>query len=291
MKAKHPILQVLYHGAFVTGASFLYALSVNWFFVPNDIAFGGITGIALILNDLIGFPSVGVWILLMNVPLFIMGWRLLGKRFLFSSLYAMALSSILIDAIEMVYVFSPMDPLLACIYGGILLGVSFGIIFRHGASTGGVDVAARLLKLKFAYLPMGQLILILDLIIIAASALVFGGLHSALYGLVALYIQSILMDFVLYGMNKAKFAYIISDYSEEIATAITQGLSRGVTIMPGTGAYSGAPKKVLLCAFKKHQIMDLKRTVKEIDPNAFLIVSEAYEVLGAGFDEYKKNSI
>lgn len=197
----------------------------------------------------------------------------------------------MIDIVASIYTFSPMEPLLASLYGGLLLGVSYGVIFRHGGSTGGVDIAARLLKLRFSYLPIGRLILVLDLVIIAVSAVVFGTVDSALYGLVALYISTILMDFVLYGMNKAKFAYIISDLSDEIASAITQGLSRGVTILEGKGAYSGTEKKVLLCAFKKHQIMDLKRTVKEIDPNAFLIVSEAYEVLGVGFEEYKKNAI
>lgn len=291
MNTKHPVLQEIYHGVWLTVTALLYAISYNWFFAPNNIAFGGVTGIAMVINGIFGTPPVGIMIMVMNIPLFLVGWKFLGKQFLFRSLYATVLGSILIDVVGAVYTFPPMDPLLASLYGGLLLGVAYGVIFRHGGSTGGVNIAARLLKLKFAHLPMGRLLLVLDLGIIGISALVFGQINSALYGLVALYVSTILMDFVLYGMNKAKFAYIISDMSTEIAAAITQGLSRGVTILPGRGAFSGEEKKVLLCAFKKHQIMDLKSTVKEIDPNAFLIVSEAYEVLGVGFDEYKKNAI
>lgn len=291
MNTKHPVLQEIYHGVWLTVTALLFAVTYNWFFPPNNIAFGGVTGIAMVINGVFGTPPVGVLMIIMNIPLFLVGWKFLGKQFLFRSLYTTVLGSVLIDVVGTLHTFAPMDPLLASLYGGLLLGVAYGIIFRHGGSTGGVNIGARLLKLKFAHLPMGRLLLLLDLCVIGTSALVFGKINSALYGLVALYISTTLMDFVLYGMNKAKFAYIISDRSAEVAAAITQGMSRGVTILQGQGAFSGEEKKVLLCAFKKHQIMDLKSTVKEIDPNAFLIVSEAYEVLGVGFDEYKKNAI
>jgi uncharacterized membrane-anchored protein YitT (DUF2179 family) len=291
MNRKHPVWQELYHGLWLTVTALIFAISYNWFFAPNNIAFGGVTGIAMAINGVFGTPPVGILMIAMNIPLFLVGWRFLGKQFLFRSLYTTILSSVLVDVVGSVYTFPSMDPLLASLYGGLLLGVAYGVIFRHGGSTGGVNIGARLLKLKFAHLPMGQLLLILDLGVIGVSAFAFGEVNSALYGLVSLYISTTLMDFVLYGMNKAKFAYIISNQSAEVAAAITKGMSRGVTILQGQGAFSGEEKKVLLCAFKKHQIMDLKRMVKEIDPDAFLIVSEAYEVLGVGFDEYKKNAI
>ncbi|MGI6498622.1 MAG: YitT family protein [Oscillospiraceae bacterium] len=291
MNRKHPVLQELYHGIWLTVTALIFAISYNWFFAPNNIAFGGVTGIAMAINGVFGAPPVGILMIAMNIPLFLIGWRFLGKQFLFRSLYTTILSSVLVDVVGSIYTFPTMDPLLASLYGGLLLGVAYGVIFRHGGSTGGVNIGARLLKLKFAHLPMGQLLLLLDLGVIGISALAFGEVNSALYGLVSLYISTVLMDFVLYGMNKAKFAYVISDQSAEVAAAITQGMSRGVTILQGQGAFSGEEKRVLLCAFKKHQIMDLKRMVKEIDPDAFLIVSEAYEVLGVGFDEYKKNAI
>jgi uncharacterized membrane-anchored protein YitT (DUF2179 family) len=229
----------------------LYAVSVQWFFVTNTIAYGGVTGIAMMIHAAFGAPQVGTLIIVLNLPLF-----------LFSS----------------------------CIYGGLLSGISLGVVTRCGASTGGIDIAARLVKLKLGWLPFGRLMLIMDLAVIFGNALVFRNLNSALYGLVALYISSIMIDAVLYGIDRAKFAYIISDKPEEITRYITGELSRGVTILSGRGAYSGAEKQVLLCAFKTRQIVEIRKAVKEIDPNAFLIVSDANEILGDGFGEYKKNS-
>lgn len=291
MKPKHPVLLEIYHCLIIAVSALLYALSVCMFFMTDNIAFGGVTGISIIIHTLFGVPSVGTIIVILNIPLFLLGWRFVGRAFLFRSLFALLLSSVFIDAINALFTFPKMDPLLSCIYGGLLLGLSIGLIFRQGASTGGTDVAARLLKIKFSYLPMGQLMLVLDLTVISASAIVFRHLNSALYGILALYISSIVMDGVLYGMNKARLAYIISNEPEKITAAITKDLSRGVTLLQGKGAFSGVDKQVLLCAFKRHQIMTLKRTVKEIDPDAFLIVTEAYEVLGEGFQSYSKNDI
>lgn len=291
MNRKQSAMQELYHGVWIVGGALLFALAYNLFYAPNSIAMGGLTGIAMIVNKLFGFPPVGVLIILLNVPLFISGWKFIGSEFLFRSLYGMLVSSVMIDVFAGAFTFTPMDPLLASLYGGLLSGVAFGVIFRQGGSTGGSDIAIRLLKLKLGHLPMGQLMLIIDLCVIVLSALVFGTINSALYGLVALYVCSIVMDRVLYGLNKDKFAYIISNRPKDIADAIIRDLDRGVTLLQGQGAYSGADKRVLLCAFKNRQIVALKQLVKEIDPDAFLIVSEAYEVFGEGFAENKKNSL
>lgn len=288
MKKRRFGIQVLYDYIWLTAGSAVYAFGFNCFFVPNDIAYGGVTGIAMILNAIFGVPPVGVLIILLNVPLFLVSWRLLGGRFLVRSLFAMLVSSVMIDGLAAVYTFPVMEPLLACIYGGVLLGVALGVIFLKDATTGGTDIAARLLKLKFAYLPMGRLILFLDLFIIAAAALVFRNVNSALYGIIALYISAIVMDFVFYGLDYAKVAYIISDRHKQIADAIQSDLDRGVTLLHGEGAYSGETKRVILCAFKKQQIVDLKNLVKATDPDAFMIVCEAHEVLGFGFGSYDK---
>jgi uncharacterized membrane-anchored protein YitT (DUF2179 family) len=159
-----------------------------------------------------------------------------------------------------------------------------GVIFLKSASTGGTDVIVRLLKLKFSWIPIGRLVLILDLFIITTYALVFSVLDGALYGLLALYINAQVIDAVIYGLDRAKIAYIISEQAEDIAQRITRRLERGVTLLPGKGAFSKAEKTVLLCAFKRNQIIPLKREVQEIDPNAFIIVCDAYEVLGEGFE-------
>ena len=275
----------------ITLGSAVYALGFVWCYAPNGIAFGGITGVAQIVNFLIPALPIGVTVIVLNIPLFVLGWRLIGGRLLVTSLYAMALSSVFIDVLTPVYDWPPMEPLLACIFGGVLLGLSLGLVFQQGATTGGTDLMARLLKLKLAWLPMGKLLMGIDLAVILAVAAAFRTLYAALYGLVALYISTIVMDGVLYGMDTAKVAYIISDKNREITAAIVSELDRGVTILNGQGAYTGAEKDVLMCAFKQREIAAIKAAVKDIDPAAFVIVCDAHEVLGEGFRDYKKDDL
>ena len=275
----------------ITLAALIYALSFVWCFDPNGIAFGGITGLAQIVNRLFPAAPVGVTVIVLNIPLFILGWKLIGGKLLVSSLYAMFISSVFIDLLTPLYDWQPMEPLLACIFGGLLMGASLGVVFLQGATTGGTDLAARLLKLKFKWLPMGKLLMGVDLAVIVLVALFFRNLNTALYGLVALYITTLAMDGILYGLDNAKVAYIISDHNDEISSAIVQDLDRGVTILHGQGAYTGAEKQVLMCAFKQREIAAIKAAVKDIDPDAFLIVCNAHEVLGDGFREYKKDGL
>ena len=275
----------------ITLASLFYAVSFVWCFDPNGIAFGGITGLAQLVNRLFPAIPVGVTVIVLNIPLFLLGWKLIGGKLLVSSLYAMFISSVFIDLITPLYDWQPMDPLLACIFGGLLMGGSLGIVFLQGATTGGTDLAARLLKLKFKWLPMGKLLMGVDLTVIILVALFFQNLNTALYGLVALYISTLAMDGILYGLDNAKVAYIISDHNEQIADAIVHDLDRGVTILQGQGAYTGADKQVLMCAFKQREIASIKAAVKDIDPDAFLIVCNAHEVLGEGFRDYKKDDL
>ncbi len=275
----------------ITAASAVYALGFVWCYDPNGIAFGGVTGLAQIVNRLIPAAPIGVTVIVLNIPLFLLGWKFIGGRLLVSSLYAMFVSSVFIDVLTPLWDWQPMEPMLACIFGGLLMGLSLGLVFLQGATTGGTDLLARLLKLKLAWLPMGRLLLGIDLAVILAVALAFRALESALYGLVALYISTIVMDGVLYGIDTAKVAYIISDQNEAIAHAIVHDLDRGVTILPGQGGYTGNDKNVLLCAFKQREIAAIKSAVKEIDPDAFLIVCNAHEVLGEGFRDYKKDDL
>lgn len=274
----------------ITLGSAIYALSFVWCYQPNNIAFGGLTGIAQIINHFIPIIPVGVTIIVLNAPLFLLGWKFIGGKLLVSSLYAMLISSLFIDLLAL-RSWQAMDPMLATIFGGLTMGISLGLIFQQGSTTGGTDLAARLMKLKLAWLPMGKLVMAIDLIVIVLVAISFHQLHSMLYGLVALYISSLVMDGVLYGLDTAKVAYIISDCNEAIAHILVHDLDRGVTILHGQGAYTGADKKVLMCAFKQKEIAVIKASVKEIDPNAFLIVCDAHEVLGEGFRSYHKNDL
>ena len=275
----------------ITLASVVYAFGFNWCYAPNHIGFGGITGVGQIINAILPWAPIGTVVIILNIPLFILGWKFIGGHLLVTSLFAMFVSSAAIDALNAIYTFQPMDPMLATIYGGVLMGLSLGVVFLQGATTGGTDLIARLLKLKMAWLPMGKLLMVIDLVVILAVAAAFGNVDSALYGVVALYISSMVMDMVLYGLDTAKVAYIISDAYDQISHAIIHDMDRGVTLLHGEGGWSGEDKKVLLVAFKQKQIVALKQTVKSIDPNAFLIVCEAHEILGDGFREYKHNDL
>lgn len=281
--------------AVITVAAMIYALAFNFFYRPNDIAFGGVTGIAQMINRLFGTPPVGILIIAINIPLFLLAWKYLGKHMLLGSLYAMVVSSLLLDLFGNLIRFPTLkEPIMACIFGGVFLGLAAGLVCREGASMGGTDIASRLVKLKVPTLSIGQLLMVLDLVVICAVSIVFQQLNSALMGIVALYVSSSVMDRVLFGADPSKVAYIISDEHEEIAQTIITEMHRGVTILHGAGAWSGAEKNVLLCAFKGRQIVILKRRIKEIDPKAFLIVCNAYEVLGDGFlphdPKHKKRS-
>ena len=272
-------------------ACILYAFSFNCFYEANQIAYGGITGFAQAIHAVLGLLPVGVLVIIFNVPLFILAWKYLGGGFLLLSLFTMAVSSVFIDLIALFHTFPPMDPLLASIYGGVLLGFSSGLLMRQNATTGGTTILARLIKRKTPWVSMGTLQLFADLAAIAVVAVVVRNVNSALYGIVALYISSLVIDTVLYGASRARLAYIISmEHTTDIARAITQDLSRGVTLIPGTGGYTGQPHTVLMCAIKRNQIVALKSLVKEIDADAFIIVCEAKEVFGRGFDRYKSDS-
>ena len=274
----------------ITLGAVIYALAFDWFVAPNQIAMGGVTGLAQIVNALVPVLPVGVLSILVNVPLFLAGWRLLGGRLLVSSLYAMAVSSLAIDVIAWMHTFPPMDPILATLYGGAGMGVGLGLVFSQGATTGGTDIIGKLLKLKFPWLPIGKLVMIPDMVVVILAAVVFGTVNAALYGLIQMYLLSKVMDMILYGWDTSRVAYIITDRWEETVQGLLD-MNRGVTLLQGKGAYTGAEKQVLLVAFRQREIVPIKRMLREIDPDAFVIVCDAHEILGEGFGDYQKEEI
>ena len=274
----------------ITLGAVIYALAFDWFVAPNQIAMGGVTGLAQIVNALVPVLPVGVLSILVNVPLFLAGWRLLGGRLLVSSLYAMAVSSLAIDVIAWMHTFPPMDPILATLYGGAGMGVGLGLVFSQGATTGGTDIIGKLLKLKFPWLPIGKLVMIPDRVVVILAAVVFGTVNAALSGLIQMYLLSKVMDMILYGWDTSRVAYIITDRWEETVQGLLD-MNRGVTLLQGKGAYTGAEKQVLLVAFRQREIVPIKRMLREIDPKAFFIVCDAHEILGEGFGDYQKEEI
>ena len=270
--------------------SAVFALGFSLFLLPNEMSSGGVSGFALVLRELLGFGSVGGISILINLPLFIVGGLKIGRRFFWGSLLGMFLSSVLIDLFSLIPV-PASEPLLACLYGGVLSGVGLGMVFLAGTSTGGSDILVRLLKLRYRNVPIGQISMCIDAVVVILTGLVFRDMSKALYTGVAAFIVGKVIDAVIYNFDYSKVVLVISDQYEKIAEAIGRELDRGATFLNGEGSYTGKPTKVVLAAVKKQQIAELKELVMNIDPKAFLIVQEAHQVLGDGFSRYSRNSL
>lgn len=266
----------------IVGAA-IYGVGFQFFFYTNEVLAGGLTGIAMIINMLTGLP-VGVMNIVMNIPLFVMAWRRFGLGFVIGSFVGMAGSSVFIDLFALLGFSATDNILLAAIFGGVLNGTGLGLVYRAGVTTGGVDIVAKFLRLKYPYINFGTLVLILDVIILAAYAIIFDALEAAMYSTIAMFVVSRAIDLVLYGFGTSKICYIISDESDKLKNAITSQLGRGVTLLHGEGAYTGKAKNVILCVIKKTQITQVRRIVKLVDVHAFLIVSDARDVFGNGFE-------
>ncbi len=272
----------------IGGAVFAFGFAL--FLQPNRINGGGVSGLAMVFCTLTQLSSTGVVTMVINIPLFIAGYRRLGRRFFFGTLVGTISSSLLIDVFALLPT-PQTEPLLAALYGGVITGFGLGLMLARGGSSGGGDILMRLLKLKFRNLSAGRLMLIIDIVVIALTGFAFRDLNKVLYSTVTLYVSSIVLDSVVYGFDYSKVALVISDHYEQISQALTTKLERGVTLLTGEGGYTGAPKKVVLCAIKRHQLAELKELVTEIDPNAFIILQEAHQILGDGFDRYSKDAL
>jgi len=263
----------------ITAGVAVSVCGLNLFLVPNKIAAGGISGIATILYHLFGFP-LGITIAALNVPLFVLGYRFAGRSFAIRTAYALALYSLLA---EVVPVPASQDMFLGCVYGGVLMGAGIGVVVRCGGSTGGTDMAAKMLTSRFKHVGIGAFVFGIDFVVISAAGFVFEP-QAALYAIASLYVSTKLIEVITVGLSVSKAFYIISDKNDEIARAIIERLSRGVTAITAKGVYSGAPKQVLLCVLRWHtEGAKLKRIVKSIDEKAFVIVADVKEVMGEGF--------
>ena len=262
----------------------LSAIALDVFIAPSDIAPGGLSGLAIVVNHLTRLP-IGVLILALNIPVIIWGLRHFNKRFMLCSLAGMFLLSVFVD----IFAFLPKiteDVLLSAIYGGALMGLGIGLVFSSGWTTGGTDIGAQILKKKFPSVSVGRFVLLIDVFIIAAAGITFRKWEVLLYSAIALYISTFIIDIIVEGGDAAKVAFIISDRQKQIAKAISERLDRGTTLLHGSSFYSGEAKTVLLCVVRKYEIARLKNIVKETDKNAFVIVSDAREVLGNGFKSH-----
>jgi uncharacterized membrane-anchored protein YitT (DUF2179 family) len=257
----------------------LTALSFNLFFIPNEIAPGGLSGVATVLHYLFGFP-VGVTTLILNIPLFLVGIRQLGGHFGIRTLFSTILLSLFIDLIKVPALTN--DSLLASIYGGFIMGVGLGIIFRSNATTGGTDLFAKLIHRYFPSISIAWVLFAVDFLVVLSAAILLGP-SRGLYAVISLVLNARVIDLVQEGLNTAKAVYVISNHSVEISQRIMKEMERGVTLLNGKGAYTGNEKNVILCVVSRMQITQLKGLINEIDPNAFVLVSDVREVMGEGF--------
>lgn len=270
--------------------STIFALGFALFLMPNNMNAGGISGLAQVIVEILGFGSVGTLSILINLPLFILGGLKIGRKFFAGSMVGMLLSSVLIDLFALIE-FPTVEPLVGVLYGGVLCGIGLGMVFIFGTSTGGSDILVRLLKLRYRNVPIGQISMSFDLIVVILTGLVFGDITKALYTGITVFLCGQVIDAVVYRFDYSKVVLIISKEHKAIAFAIGQRLNRGATFLHGEGSYSHRDTMVILTAVKKQQLAELKELIMEIDPNAFVIVQEAHQVLGDGFAQYNKHSL
>jgi uncharacterized membrane-anchored protein YitT (DUF2179 family) len=274
-------LRVFREYLFILIGVLLTAAGLDMFLVPNKIAAGGVSGIATIVYYAAKLP-VGITMLVINIPLFLTGVRKLGVGFGFRSLFGTVMLSVFVDLIAPYLPVPTRDPLLASIYGGIIVGVGIGIVFRNRATTGGTDLAAAIMN-NYLRISVGVALFAIDAAVIVAAGIVFASAELALYALLTVFLTARVIDMVLEGFGYAKTAFIVSQKAREVADAILEEMDRGVTSLQGMGMYSGLPRDVLLSVVTRSEISSLKALVHSIDPEAFVILADVHEVLGEGF--------
>lgn len=264
------IKTLIWCGKIVFGC-ILFALSFDLFLEPNEVNAGGISGLAMVAVELLGFGSVGLITAVLNLPLFALGGAKIGRKFFVGSLIGMIASSAMLDLFAVLPAVK-VEPLMAALYGGVLCGIGLGIVFAAGASTGGSDIIVRLLKLRYQNVPIGTINICFDLLVVSLTGLVFRDISRALYSGVTIFVCGQVIDAVVYRFDYSKVALIISGQYEQIARQIGVKLDRGATFLNGEGSYTGKQTKVVLTVVKKQQVAELKRLVVEIDPDAFIVV-------------------
>jgi uncharacterized membrane-anchored protein YitT (DUF2179 family) len=274
----------------ITFGALLQALALRLFLVPANLASGGVTGIAQIINHFTGWP-IGLMVLIGNVPLFALGWRFLGgRRFALRTAYAVVVYSILVDLLPRLPFFPPNgltdDLVINALYGAVIAGVGYGLVYRGYGTSGGSDVLARILT-HWRSIPMTQSYLLVDSTVILAAGFVFGW-KQALYAIVVLYVSGLVVDTTMEGGGTVRTAMIITSQPDIVSEKILVDMERGVTVLEGTGAYTGEGRPVLYCVVTRSEVQQLKSIVHDADPKAFMVIGVAHEALGEGFQQFKR---
>lgn len=277
--AKNGAIDVLF---WLVGCS-CYAFSTAMFTAPNHIAAGGATGLAIVLNYVAPQIQIGTWSLIINIPLFILAWRVIGLKFIFRSAIVTAMLSLVIDLFSLFVPAYTGNPLLAVVFGGVCNGAGLALIFLRGATSGGSDILARVIRTKIQHIPMGRMILFIDCVVILISGFVFKSLESVLYALIVVFISSKTIDSILYRTGSGKLLMVVTDNARKMSDAITSEMHRGVTLLPVRGGYTGKEKSMLIIAVRNNEVSNAYRIIHEFEPKPFIIISDAGEILGEGF--------
>ena len=266
---------------FIIGGA-IYAVAVILFLSGNEISPGGLTGISTMLNYLYGLP-VGTVVFILNIPILVIGFIKFGGIFIVKTAVSTVVISITLDIAEELLPELKINPVLAAVFGGLLMGLSISMFMLRGSTTGGVDIIAMLINRRFPHLTVGRLMLASDAFIVAFSALVYKNIESALYSVIALYASSRIMDVMLYGADKGKIVYIVTENSSCVVEKIMSIVRRGITVIDVTGAYTGRKLKMLMCTVRRNEVSAVCKTARENDKGAFIVVAEAGDILGEGF--------
>ncbi len=275
----------------ITVGCILFAAGVSLFLEPSQLASGGVSGIAIILNSFIDFIPVGMWVIIFNVPIMIAGVIKLGAKILVPTFFALVVSS---GAMTLFEIFCPpltTNPMLACVGGAVLVASGIGLVFRGGATTAGTDIIVKLLRLKFRHISTGAIFLFTDGLVCLASGIVFKDFDNALYAAIAVFIQMFVLNMVLYGSDEARMVYIISERDEIIAKRLLKEIDAGATYLNGNGAYTGKDRKVLMCALKMRAVPQAREIIRQEDSDAFVIVTKATNVFGEGFKSHVEDDL
>ncbi len=278
-KIKETFLDIIYCG----GGCILYSAAIRIFAESNDIAQGGVTGVAMLVNFLFPKMPIGVGVFLLNLPLFLIAWKKIGGKFIVKSFLVTAFLSFAIDTISFLPAYTG-DKMLASIFCGVLSGISMALVFIRGLTTGGTDILAKLIRLKKPQMSMGRLILICDFFVVTLSGFVYGKIESALYSLVLIFVSSYVIDKILFGLTDSRTLLIVTEKHEEISAVIMNEMGRGVSVVEAEGGYTGKGKKILLSAMLRGEVKRVTEIIAECDKNAFTIILPSSEIVGEGFE-------
>ena len=280
--SKETVLRTLIDTLFFIAGSMFYSAGINIFAVPNNIAESGATGLAIAANYLFRVP-VGVAVFVINVPLFVLAWFFLGKRFVGRTLWVVVILSAALDLTALFYPKYTGDPILAALFCGVLTGVGLGLIMIRGATSGGTDIAGKIVRKFFPQVSLGAAIAVSNTAVVLICAAAFRSVESAMYAVIVIVLSSRVLDYIVYGLGRGKMLMIITEKPHELSDAILQHVGRGVSILPVTGAYTGEEKSMLVVAIHRTDVSKIYKVLRTVDEHAFTIITEAGEVLGKGF--------